>query len=148
MPRHTAVRLGRMSWSSSHNPFHALPQLCRQRLQSVFVEALKQARRLLLAHTVGRELTGPLHSCPRAVIRFADAERREIAGDRKRRLNDRVAIASSDLVERFEALDNRDAVRALDASYSTALSELALRNGGQPVRQRGESTNQPPHPVG
>src|SRR5262245_66539229 len=106
MPRHTAVRVGRMSWFSSHNPLHALPQLCRQRLQSVFVEALKQARRLLLAHTVGRELTGPLHSCPRAVIRFADAERREIARNRKRCLNDGVAVAASDLVERFETLDD------------------------------------------
>src|SRR5262245_16735830 len=128
MPRHTAVRLGRMSWSSSHNPFHALPQLCRQRLQSVLVQALKQTRRLLLAHTVGRELTRPLHSCPRAVIRFADAERREIAGDRKRRLNDGVAVAASDLVERFEPLDDRAAVGTLDAPHSTAFGKLALEN--------------------
>src|SRR5262249_15576655 len=104
--------------------------------------------RLLLAYTAGRELTRPLHSCPRAVIRFADAERREVAGDRKRRLDDGVAIASSDLVERLEALDDRGAVRAPDAPHTAALSELALRNRGQPVGQRGESTNQTPHPIG
>jgi hypothetical protein len=70
-------------------------------------------------------------------------ERRQIVRHGKGCLDDRVGVAAADIVKGNEPFGSQVTWWDRETTNSTAFSELARRNGGNPVGQRAEAANEP-----